>query len=175
MIDERRRFRDCLGRFATGVTVVIAAHDGDRAGMTVNSFTSVSVDPLLVLVSLAHGSRTLGVVDDAGRFTVSVLHRQQEHVARDFARPGAPFPEAHVVSADDDLAVAGAVAVLRCRVVDELVAGDHTVVVGAVDSFAADDRTGDALVFHRGMFGGFHTPNDSATPPSLSIGMREDT
>src|SRR5919205_336297 len=85
-------FRDCVGEFATGVTVVTAEHDGRPAGMTLNAFTSVSLQPLLVLVSLGHGSRTLETVRASGRLAVSVLHRHQREVAIAFASPGAPCP-----------------------------------------------------------------------------------
>src|SRR5205823_12915913 len=81
--DPRLRldFREVVGAFATGVTVVTSRVGDLHAGMTLNSFTSVSLDPLLVLVSLAHGTRTLEVVHRSGRYAVNVLHRRQRDVA----------------------------------------------------------------------------------------------
>ena len=73
----RLDFRECVGAFATGVTVVTTHAQGQSAGMTLNSFTSVSLDPLLVLVSLAHATRTLEAIKSSNRFTVNVLHRNQ--------------------------------------------------------------------------------------------------
>ena len=70
-------FRGCVGEFATGVAVVTAEHEGVPAGMTLNAFTSVSLDPLLVLVSLGSGSRTLHATTASGRFAVSILQRGQ--------------------------------------------------------------------------------------------------
>ncbi|MGZ4431824.1 MAG: flavin reductase family protein, partial [Gaiellales bacterium] len=90
-------FRECVGAFATGVTVVTTQHLGAPAGMTLNSFTSVSLDPLLVLVSLAHNTRTLERIKSSGRYTVNILHRKQRDVALAFAKPGAPFPEGYTV------------------------------------------------------------------------------
>ena len=92
--DTSRRldFRDVVGAFATGVTVVTSRVGDTFAGMTLNSFTSVSLDPLLVLVSLAHGTRTLEMVHRCDRFAVNVLHRRQRDVALAFAKAGAPFP-----------------------------------------------------------------------------------
>jgi hypothetical protein len=72
----RLDFRDVVGAFATGVTVVTARFGQSQAGMTLNSFTSVSLDPLLVLVSLAHGTRTLEKVRQSNQFAVNILHRR---------------------------------------------------------------------------------------------------
>ncbi len=163
-------FRDCVGEFATGVTVVIAEADGRPAGMTLNSFTSVSLDPLLVLVSLAHGSRTLAATRRSGEFTVSVLHRGQPEVAFDFAERGAAFPERHCSRRHHGrLAVDRAAAVLACDVVDTVTAGDHDVVVGEVVDI--EHRGGDPLVFYRGRFGGMQP--DAIVPPDRPIWLDE--
>ena len=82
----RLDFRECVGAFATGVTVVTTHAQGQPAGMTLNSFTSVSLDPLLVLVSLAHATRTLEAIKSSNRFTVNVLHRNQRDVALEIGR-----------------------------------------------------------------------------------------
>src|SRR3954453_17204978 len=87
-----REFREVVGAFATGVCVVTSEHHGHPAGMTLNSFTSVSLEPLLVLVSLAHGARTLEKATSSRRFAVNILHRRQQDVALDFAKRGAEFP-----------------------------------------------------------------------------------
>jgi flavin reductase (DIM6/NTAB) family NADH-FMN oxidoreductase RutF len=147
-----RRYRDCVGCFATGVTVVTVHCDGRRAGMTLNSFTSVSLDPLLVSISLAHETRTLELLRDAGRFAVSILEGGQRDVALDFAADGAGFPDHHTVVDDDGFAtVRDALAVLRCTVKATVPAGDHDLIIGAVTGFHAVE--GKPLVFHRGSFG----------------------
>lgn len=165
-----RAFRDAVGEFATGVTVVIAS-DGDRAaGMTLNSFTSVSLDPLLVLVSLGHGSRTLAVVAESERFSVSVLHRGQRDVAIDFAAPGAAFPTRHTVQTPDGFTVvAGAASTQHCVVDGITRAGDHDLVLGRVTGIS--HAGGEPLVFHRGKFGGVAT--DSVVPPGHPIALEE--
>lgn len=163
-------FRDCVGEFATGVTVVIAEADEQPAGMTLNSFTSVSLDPLLVLVSLAHGSRTLSAARRSGRFTVSVLHRGQPEVAFDFAERGAAFPARHASRRHHGLlAVEGAAAVLACDLRETLAAGDHDLVVGEV--FDIEHRGGDPLLFYRGRFGGMQP--DAVVPPDRPIWLDE--
>jgi flavin reductase (DIM6/NTAB) family NADH-FMN oxidoreductase RutF len=164
----RLDFRECVGAFATGVTVVTTNSHGRPAGMTLNSFTSVSLDPLLVLVSLAHGTRTLEAVAASQRFAVNVLHRNQREVALAFAKPGAPFPEGYtVVDPHGFVAVRHALAILRCEVYGVHTAGDHDLVVGEVIDF--EGSGGQPLIFHRGAFGGLDA--DALVPQGRVIGI----
>lgn len=138
--------------------------------MTLNAFTSVSLDPLLVLVSLGNTSRTLHATTASGRFAVSILRRDQRQVALDFAEPGALFPERHVEREREGfLQVSGAVAVLRCRVERIERAGDHALVLGEVVSIAHGG--GEPLVFHRGRFGGLQL--DAVVPAGHPIAIDE--
>lgn len=163
-------FRRCVGEFATGVTVVCAEWEGEPAGMTLNSFSSVSLDPLLVLVSLGHGSRTLSAIQRSERLSVSVLGRDQQAVAIAFAARGDPFPR--VLAGHDHggfLVVDGAVATMGCAVADVTRAGDHDLVIGRVETITHGG--GEPLIFHRGNFGGLVT--DATVPPGYPIGLDE--
>jgi flavin reductase (DIM6/NTAB) family NADH-FMN oxidoreductase RutF len=163
-------FRGCVGEYATGVTVVTAEHESFAAGMTLNSFTSVSLEPLLVLVSLGNGSRTLQATRASGRFAVSILERGQREVALDFSESGAPFPAGRVERNHEGfLSVTGAVAVLRCHVERIEEAGDHALVLGEVVSIAHGG--GEPLVFYRGRFGGFEL--DAVVPAGHPIAIEE--
>jgi flavin reductase (DIM6/NTAB) family NADH-FMN oxidoreductase RutF len=163
-------FRGCVGEFATGVTVVTAEHDGLSAGMTLNAFTSVSLEPLFVLVSLGSGSRTLHATSASGRFAVSILNRGQQDVALDFAELGAPFPGRHVQrDREGFLPIRGAAAVLRCGVDRVEPAGDHALVVGEVVSIAHGG--GEPLIFYRGRFGGVEL--DAVVPAGHPIAIDE--
>ncbi|HEY3069210.1 MAG TPA: flavin reductase family protein [Gaiellaceae bacterium] len=163
-------FRGCVGEFATGVTVVTAEYEGLPAGMTLNSFTSVSLEPLLVLVSLGSGSRTLHATSASGRFAVSILSRGQRDVALDFSEAGAPFPAGHVArDREGFLPVSGAAAVLRCHVERIEPAGDHALVIGEVVSIAHGG--GEPLIFHRGRFGGIEL--DAIVPAGHPIAIDE--
>jgi flavin reductase (DIM6/NTAB) family NADH-FMN oxidoreductase RutF len=149
---------------------VTAEADGESAGMTLNSFTSVSLDPLLVLISLGRGSRTLVAMSKSGRFAVSILHRGQRTVAVDFAERGAPFPAQHVRRTHGRfLAVAEAAAVLGCRVVETQRAGDHDLVLGEVVEI--EHGGGEPLLFYRGRFGGMQT--DAVVPAGHPISLGE--
>ena len=150
---DARRFRDTVAAFPTGVTIVTARGADGPAGLTTNAFTSLSLDPPLVLVCFDNGSRTLGVVRDSGRFAVNVLRRGQEELAAVFASKRVQdekfaevtHTEAHGVPVLDD-----ALAYLVCEVRELLPGGDHTVGIGAVESMEAFD--GEPLLFWRGSY-----------------------
>jgi flavin reductase (DIM6/NTAB) family NADH-FMN oxidoreductase RutF len=168
--DLKQAFRLCLGSFPTGVCVVTSDRDGRPAGMTLNSFISVSLEPLLVLVSLGHGSRTLDAVRASARFAVSMLHRGQREVAVDFASATGVFPEAHVARTEAGfLLVRHALAYLVCELDSMVRAGDHDLVVGRVIDFGA--TPGEPLVFHAGQFGG--VAPDSKAPAGFAAFLDE--
>ena len=142
-----RTLRSCLGRFATGVVVVtFDASDGYR-GITVNSFTSVSMDPPLVLVSVACRARSHDALKGQP-FCVNVLGAEQEAVARQFAGTG----DGTAVWVDDAAVprLAGVLAHLECRPWRDYEGGDHTLFLGEVGGF--DYRDGAALGFHTSGF-----------------------
>jgi flavin reductase (DIM6/NTAB) family NADH-FMN oxidoreductase RutF len=163
---DPKSFRDCVGEFATGVTVVTVEGNGIRAGMTLNSFTSVSLEPLLILVSLAHSSRTRQAIEPEGRFAVNMLRHSQASLAVTFSRPGQEFPEHQVAPRDGWLIVRDSLAVLLCDVEEIITAGDHDLVLGRV--VALERAPGEPLVFHRGRLGGLKI--DGIAPAGLTLG-----
>lgn len=148
--------RRTMGRFATGVAVVTTLDDtGAPHGMTVNSLTSVSLDPPMLLVCFNHGARTATAIATTGRFAVSILAARQEPIARRFATRAADHFEGlpltygtHQVPVVPD-----ALAHLECTVDRSLESGDHTVVFGLVH--CACDRDGQPLAFLGGRFGDY--------------------
>ena len=147
------RMRKALGRFASGVTIVTTAESESEDsvhGMTANAFTSVSLDPPLVLVSISTRARMDTKITETGRYGVSILAGDQEPLSLHFAggtqqpdlvrfvwRTGVPLLE-------------GALVHLACTVIDSHPAGDHTLHVGQVDQLWYDD--GRPLVFYTGSF-----------------------
>ena len=168
-----REFREVVGAFATGVCVVTSEHHGHPAGMTLNSFTSVSLEPLLVLVSLAHGSRTLEKATASRRFAVNILHRQPAGRRPRLRQARRRLPASHHAMQDrfGYFAVRHALALLRCEVTDIVRAGDHDLVIGEVASF--EGSGGEPLVFHRGTFGGLDA--DAHVPSGRVIGLDNGT
>jgi 3-hydroxy-9,10-secoandrosta-1,3,5(10)-triene-9,17-dione monooxygenase reductase component len=151
---DARKFRDTLGRFPTGVAVVTATGPHGPAGLTTNAFSSLSLDPPLVIVCFERDSRTLPIVRESRRFAVNILRAGQEDLARLFAGK-APHPEKfeavthqveHGVPVLDD-----ALAWLVCDLEALHPGGDHEIGVGRVTALG-HDTSGAPLVFHDGEF-----------------------
>lgn len=150
-------FRRAMGSFPTGVTVVTVASDDGMHGITVNSFSSVSLDPMLVLVCLNEASRAVGLIERAGAFVVNVLSAEQQDVSRWFAsqyRPpgstmfdGVPF-EPGVTGCP---VLVDAAASFDCRLRQSHRAGDHLVVLGEVVALAHRPQL-EPLIFHAGSY-----------------------
>jgi flavin reductase (DIM6/NTAB) family NADH-FMN oxidoreductase RutF len=151
-------FRKAMGSFPTGVTVVtVASGDGNMHGVTVNSFTSVSLDPMLVLVCLNKTSRALGLIERAGAFVVNVLSAGQKDVSRWFAdrhRPAGPAMFDGVPlepGATGCPVLADAAASFDCRLRQSYRAGDHLIVLGEVVALVHRPRL-EPLIFHAGTY-----------------------
>ncbi len=145
------RLRAAVGRFVSGVTVVSTVLDDAVHGMTANAFTSVSLEPPLVLVSIASSAKMDGWIRASGRYAVSILRRDQERLSLHFAGARLRTPPAPAFSWRMGLPfLDGALAQLACTVVDSHPAGDHVLHIGRVDGLW--DQCGEPLVFHTGMF-----------------------
>ena len=149
-------FRELLGRFATGVTILTTrAADGRPFGMTANAVASVSLEPPLVLVCVDRTRDMHDVLRDAPRFALSVLAADQEALSRRFAEDSADrFAGVPLVEGPHGLPlVRGAVAHLVCARRDAVAAGDHTIFIGLVIGGTPFDRP--PLVYFRAAYGGF--------------------
>jgi flavin reductase len=142
--EQRALFR----RWPTGVSVVVAEAGGRRAGLTVNSLVSLSLDPPLVGISLARSASLFEVLRDAGEWSVSMLAGDQEHLAQHFARSVPPIAlwNGIPVRDDDPRLIAGAAGWLVARTVDEVRTGDHTFFVGEIVSLE-EGRAPDSLTY----------------------------
>jgi flavin reductase (DIM6/NTAB) family NADH-FMN oxidoreductase RutF len=150
---DPREMRQALGQYATGVTVVTCrGQDGHRIGMTANSFTSVSLDPPLVLWCPKKNSPSLDDFTAADHFAVNVLAADQHHLSRQFATPTEDkFAGAHVTDGLSGVPVlGGTVASFQCRTVATYEAGDHVIMLGEVERY--DAPGGEPLVFHSGFY-----------------------
>jgi flavin reductase (DIM6/NTAB) family NADH-FMN oxidoreductase RutF len=152
MNDKQEQFRRAMGCFATGVTVITVDYEGTVQGMTANAFTSVSLDPLLVLVCVAHEARTHSHLHARKRFGINVLSENQraisEHYARPDRDPARAEPEAGARfdrTAHGTPALQGALAYLECRLQSAQDAGDHTIFIAEVEDVVV--RTGRPLLY----------------------------
>jgi flavin reductase (DIM6/NTAB) family NADH-FMN oxidoreductase RutF len=154
-VREELSFRQVMGVFPTGVTVVAArGKDGDPCGLTVNSFTSVSLDPPLILVCIDRDSSTHDRLVEVGTFTVSILAAHQTDLATRFAFDPAEarFRDEEWRSEHDGALVPeGAAAWMVCDLDAVHEGGDHSILVGRVRHLGAGDS--EALVFYRGRYG----------------------
>lgn len=147
--------RRACGQFATGVTVVTVRDGAGARGMTANSFTSVSLDPPLVLVSIDLRNRTHALLEANGRFAVNVLARDQQHWSDRFCgRLGdvqGQFDDVPHTPAPGGLPIIdGALASFVCRVVAVHPAGDHSLFIGHVEAIASETGARPLLFFGGG-------------------------
>ena len=149
---DAEKLRELMRTWTSGVTVVTAAHDGHRHGMTVSSFTSVSLDPPLIAISLHTESRTFRLVQSSGAFAVSILSAAQSELSDLFAGRRSEPPD-RLAGLELEILVTGApalknaLACLDCRVIQTLPAGMNTVVLAEVLAVSGHGQ-GDPLVYH---------------------------
>ncbi|NKI16564.1 flavin reductase family protein [Spongiibacter sp. KMU-166] len=144
--------RSALGSFTTGVTVVTTRNDGQDAGVTVNSFNSVSLDPPMVLWSLAKSAGSFPTYHSAEHFAVHILAADQEPLSQRFATKGIDkFAEVDFHRGVGDVPILdGCSAVFHCKTVYRYEGGDHEIYVGQVEKLEHFDRQ--PLVFHGGKY-----------------------
>jgi 3-hydroxy-9,10-secoandrosta-1,3,5(10)-triene-9,17-dione monooxygenase reductase component len=154
-------FRGVLGQFATGVTIITAVDDDEPVGVAANSFTSVSLDPPLVLFCVARSSTTWPRIEKARKFAVNILGEHQEELSGLFAKKGAD----RFGNTDWHIGVGGSpvlhdtLAYLDCEFWAEYDGGDHIIVVGRVLDLGVQRDAG-PLLFFRGQYGRL-VPQDS--------------
>ena len=162
---DPRDFRDALGSYATGVTIITAADaDNKPYGLTCNSFTSVSLNPPLVLWSLVLYSSSLSIFQNATHFAVNVLGASQQELANKFAK-----------SSDDKFTgvdwrpglgnaplLTESIANFQCRSVNRYYGGDHVIFLGAVEAYSYTHK--EPLLFARGGYGKFLASDERHAP-----------
>lgn len=151
MIDDAK-FKQAMSHFASGVTVVTTEQDSRLYGMTVSAFSSLSLDPRLVLVCIEKNVKTHDVIASAGRFGVSILADGQQEISNRFAsRSDTKFEGVTVERRELGVPlIAGALCTLECRVHEQLPGGDHTIFIGEV--VTAEVAEGQPLLYFRSRY-----------------------
>ena len=154
---EQHHFRRVCGKYATGITIVtVLDTSGAPHGMTANSFTSVSLEPMLILVCVDQRAKLLPLLEKKRRFGVSVLKQGQEAISEYFAKGEQSAEAEERLSIRYDWKHGGIPLLedtllrLPCSVVASYITGDHTIFVGEVES--AEMSEGEPLVFYRGEY-----------------------
>ena len=153
MVVSLEQFHQAMARFATGVTIISTLEaNGNVHGMTANAFTSVCLEPPLILVSIGHQRKTYSNVRERSRFGVNILAQEQEPIARYFALEEKDQGEALEVpwhlNEGASPRLTGALAFMECRVVADYSHGDHTIFVAEVERVAT--QSGRPLLFYEG-------------------------
>ena len=150
-------FRSAVGGFATGVTVITSGSGEHVFGMTANAFSSLSLDPPLVLICVISGTTGAETIEKNSAFAVNILGAHQEPISRYFSWKDRPRGAAAFHEIPHDTAVTGCpvlegvAAYLDCRLVDAHDAGDHVVFIGEVMALGVDLDV-EPLVFHGGAY-----------------------
>ena len=151
--EDVRAYRNALGQFATGVAIITAEADGHAAGLTVNSFASVSMEPPLILWSMSRSAKSRAIFENATHFAINILAADQIPLANSFAKSGgdkfAGVDWQHGLGQVPLLD--GAACWLECRREIEYEGGDHIIMVGRVERYSVFHRAG--LIFDKGRFG----------------------
>ena len=152
---DRNEFRQTVGLLPTGVTVVSAFEASGPAGATASAVCSLSLEPMMMLVCLDLGSRSLEAVRGADRFGISVLGESQRGAAEMFATKAAQQEKWASVAWQDRLGVPiieGSLARVVCDLAEVIPGGDHVIVTGEVLEVETDDEPGEPLIYHGGLF-----------------------
>lgn len=147
-----RDFRDAMGRFATGVVVITTELDGDAHAMTANAFMSGSMEPTLIIVSVAHTAKMHDKIQKAGKFGVSILAEEQQSASNHFAGRSSPDYTPEFQRLWQVPVLANASVQLAAQLHHAYPCGDHTLFVGEVQQLVLSDTKVDPLIYHKGRY-----------------------
>ena len=147
---DPRTLRNACGLFATGITVVTTEQDGEVHGMTANAFMSVSLDPPLLVVSVAHKATLHEKLQQTGRYAISILRHDQEDYSSHFAGWPVEGLKVQFERRHDYPVLPDALAYFICKVVDAHPAGDHTLYIGQIEYL--EHGEGEPVLFYSGKY-----------------------
>lgn len=169
---DPRSLRNAFGHYTTGVVVVsTTTPEGLKVGVTVNSFTSVSLDPPLVMFCLLNSANAYPIWEKAQHFTMNILTAAQQGVSNAFARPSTnPWENvANGVGANGAPIVTGSATSLECERFAHYPGGDHLIIVGRVTSVHGGPEQAPPLAFYRGRYGTYWGGDFGSPPPDGSL------
>ncbi|MGG1599634.1 flavin reductase family protein [Paenibacillus naphthalenovorans] len=158
---DDRSFRNAMGQFVTGVTVITTNVGDETHGMTANAFLSVSLNPKLVLVSIGEKAKMLQKIKDAGHYAVNFLAEDQQEISMLFAGQIKDGRSVDFEWLNGMPVIPGAIGRVTCQVVNEYVVGDHTLFVGEVTGIELND--GAPLIYFQGKYHELASMNENET------------
>ncbi|WP_174613476.1 flavin reductase family protein [Virgibacillus ihumii] len=147
---DSREFRNAMGKFATGITIVTTDYEDDTMGMTVNAFMSVSLAPKLIAISIDEKARMYDKLQKTGKFGISILTEDQQDLAMIFARQKEKDRDIPIIRQDGIPVIDGAIASLSCHVKETAEAGDHMIFIAEVTEMNMNE--GDPIIFYSGKY-----------------------
>jgi flavin reductase (DIM6/NTAB) family NADH-FMN oxidoreductase RutF len=147
---DSRLFRDVMGQFATGITIVSTNHDNEIKAMTVNAFMSVSLEPKLIAVSLDEKASMYAMLQKQKKFGISILSEEQKELAMIYAKQKEKDRDIPFIQMDGAPVIDHSIAVLSCTVKETIKAGDHKIVIAEVTELKLNKA--DPVIFHGGKY-----------------------
>ncbi|WP_336863318.1 flavin reductase family protein [Peribacillus frigoritolerans] len=148
---DDRNFRNAMGKFATGVTVLTTYLEDEVHGMTANAFMSVSLNPRLVLISIGEKARMLDKINESGKFAVNILSEAQKELSMHFAGQIKENRQIEFGWINELPVIKNALANIVCKVHSKQITGDHTLFIGEVTELVISE--GAPLAFYEGKYG----------------------
>lgn len=147
---NERLFRDAMSKFATGITVVTINNEGKPAGMTVNAFMSISLNPKLIAISIDKSASMYDQFERANQFGISMLKEEQKALSMFFARQKEMTEKIQFDDLDGAPVLQNSLATLSCRVYNKVMAGDHLIYILKVTAIEVNE--GDPTIFFNGSY-----------------------
>lgn len=147
---DNRKFRDAMGKFATGITIVTTQYNGEIHGMTVNSFMSISLDPKLIAISIDEQASMYEILQASDTFGISVLKDSQEDLSKIFARQIKKDRAINYIIQDGVPVIDDTLAMISCQVEEKVKAGDHVIIIARVTDLTINE--GDPVLFYGGNY-----------------------
>ncbi len=155
--NQSDEFRKLFGHFPTGITVIGMNNDGQLSGITANSVTSVSLDPMLLLVCIAKKAASHNKLKSAGHFSINFLSNKQQDVSQFFAsssneeNPMGDFK--YRLGKNESPIINNVIAWVECSITDWFPGGDHSIVLGEVTDMKIENSTHQPLIYYNGQYG----------------------
>jgi len=149
---DDRTFRNAMGKFATGVTVITTEVDGEVHGMTANAFLSVSLNPKLVLISIGEKAKMLDKIKQSKTFAVNILSENQQEISKMFAGQIKEKQEMEFERLSGLPIIKDSIANISCQVYNQHIEGDHTLFIGEVMDIFLPEGEGEPLTFYQGQY-----------------------
>ena len=138
MMDDRL-FRDAMGKFATGITIVTTNYENEVMGMTVNAFMSISLEPKLIAISIDESASMYDILQETKKFGVSILTKNQKDLSMIFAKQIEEDREINFLQQDDIPVIEDSFVTLSCHVQDMIKAGDHMIFIAEVSEIVINE------------------------------------